>query len=173
MGFIGKIINQVIEDSIRKIVTEIYPDYTRMSNQICPPGIDAAPLEEDQGVSLVIDSANRTVNIGIYPDAQADPGEIRIYSRDENGDIQALIYCKNDGTIEINGSADYAVAFDDLKSAFDEFKDDMNNFITTIYNVHVHPGVTAGPASTSATVSQGTATAADMSDSKVDTVKLP
>ena len=80
---------------------------------------------------------------------------------------------KSDGVIEINGNADFAVAFTDLKTAFDQLKTDFNTFVTTIYNLHVHPGVTAGPASTGVAPLVGTGSTADMSGAKVDTVKIP
>jgi hypothetical protein len=78
----------------------------------------------------------------------------------------------DDNTVEINGDTDFAVAYTDLKSAFDTMKTDLNAFIT-IFNAHVHPGVTAGPASTGVTVTPGTATTADMAGAKLDTVKVP
>ena len=90
----------------------------------------------------------------------------------ENGFFKIL----EDGTIEINGNADFAVKYNELKTAFDTLKNDFNSFIS-IYNAHIHPvaGVTAGPATvpSSVTVSTGTPTTADMTSSKVDEVKLP
>ena len=83
------------------------------------------------------------------------------------------IILKDDGIVEINGNADFAVAFNDLKTAFDQLKNDFNNFVTIKYNLHVHPGVLSGGASTAVTPATGTATAADMSNAKVAEVKLP
>jgi phage gp45-like len=78
-----------------------------------------------------------------------------------------------DGTIELNGNSDFAVSFTDLKTAFDQLKNDFNTFVNTKYNVHVHPGVTAGPASTAVTLTLGAPSAADMSAAKVESVKVP
>jgi hypothetical protein len=75
------------------------------------------------------------------------------------------------GNIAINGSADYAVAYTDLKTAFDTLKGDFNTFVTTIYNLHNHPTAPVGPVSVPSVV--GTSSAADMSAAQVATVKLP
>ena len=71
------------------------------------------------------------------------------------------------GNVEINGSADFAVAFNDLKTGFDQLRSDFNTFAST----HVHPGVTSGGASTGAAVT--TPSTASIDASKVSTVKLP
>lgn len=70
-------------------------------------------------------------------------------------------------TIEINGNADFAVAFDDLKIGFDKLTMDFNNFISTVYNLHVNASFAAPP------VPLGIPTTASIDASKVDNVKLP
>lgn len=75
------------------------------------------------------------------------------------------------GNIEINGSADFAVAYTDLKTAFDTLKNDFNTFVSTIYNLHNHPTAAVGPVSVPSVI--GTTTAADMTAAQVATVKLP
>lgn len=79
----------------------------------------------------------------------------------------------NGTAIVLNSGSDWAVQYTALKSAFDTLKNDFNTFVTTIYNLHVHPGVMAGPASTAVTPTVGTSTTADMSSSKVSDVNLP
>jgi hypothetical protein len=173
MGFIGKIINQAINDNIREIVTEIFPQYNRVSVQALPPGIDAAPLEEDQGISIIIDKANRSVNIGVYPDAQAEPGEVRIYSRDSGGSIQALLYFKTDGTIEINGTDDFAVRFSKLKEVVDELQGDVTDLKTAFSTWVVAPNDGGAALKASAATWFGTPLTKNIDDAKVETVKLP
>ena len=68
--------------------------------------------------------------------------------------------------VELNGNTNFAVKYTELKSAFDTFKNDFNTFITTVYNLHVHAGVTVGAGSTAVTPSIGTATVADMTTAK-------
>lgn len=79
------------------------------------------------------------------------------------------------GNVEINGNTDWAVAYTDLKTAFDQFKTDFNNFVTLTFNTHAHQYL-PGPGSltsTSTALPVGTGSTADMSSAKVDTVRLP
>lgn len=85
------------------------------------------------------------------------------------------IVMATDGTITINGGSDFAVAYTDLKSAFDQLKSDFDTFVSSKYNTHTHsylpgPGV-ATP--TAVPIPVGTSSTADMSGAKVDKVKLP
>ena len=61
-----------------------------------------------------------------------------------------------------NSGSDFAVQFSALQTAFDELK--------AKFNSHVHPGVTSGGASTGATA---TPSVADISLSKIDSIKVP
>jgi hypothetical protein len=172
MNFIGQITGVRLEEAIRIITTEIYEGMTKESRQICPPGIDANPILEDQGVLIIIDKVpGKSAQVGVYPDSQAEQGEVRIYSRAANGDLKALMWFKADGTIEINGSEDNAVRYSQLETAFNTFKTDFNNFISTVFNLHMHP--TAGTGPPSLPTLTGTSTTADIAPAKVDEVKLP
>lgn len=171
MGLIGRIIESRIKNSLREIITEIYPNMIKSPRQVLPPGIDAVPIEGDQGVMILLDqSQGKGVQIGVYPDPQAESGEVRFYSRDDNGAQQAFLWIKKTGIVEINGADDFAVAFDDLKSGFDTLKSDFNTHVTTIYNLHTH--VETG-ATTATPLPVGSTSAASIDASKVPTIKLP
>lgn len=88
------------------------------------------------------------------------------------GVIKAKITWKNDGTLEINGNTDFAVAFNNLKTAFDQLKSDHDALLNE-YKLHVHAGVTTGAGSTSAAGSSLLPSSADIDPAKVSTVKLP
>ena len=104
---------------------------------------------------------------GIEP--SIDEGEKKLYSI--NGvSISAFINLLNTGILELNGNADFAVRFNAMKTAFDEMKTDLNNFIT-VYNGHSHATAPAGPISGPSAA--GSASAADMSDAKIDEIKVP
>lgn len=97
-----------------------------------------------------------------------ETGEAIAYSID-SGAIQAFIKFLKTGVLHINGDADFAVRFNELQTAFDQLKSDLNSFIS-VYNGHtqtVSGGVAAAPAA------QGTPSTADITPAKVDTVKLP
>lgn len=82
------------------------------------------------------------------------------------------------GTVlELQGNADFAVAYTDLKLAFDQLKTDLNALITA-YNAHIHvTTATIGPGPAlgviSPTVSTGTPSTADMSGAKISDIKVP
>lgn len=78
-----------------------------------------------------------------------------------------------DGDIIFNSGSDNAVRFSELKTGFDQLKQDFNKFVTTIYNVHVHPGVLSGGASTLITTNVGTSTTASIDNAKIDNIKVP
>jgi hypothetical protein len=198
MATVGKIISVNIEEEFRKIFTEPYSkytdvsnQYTDVSNQILPPGIDSSPVENDQGVSIVIDgNAGKSVLVGVYPDLLAEKGETRIYSRDADGIQVAEIFLKKDGTItvdsdkkvivnsidpiELNGNTDNAVRFTKLKDVVDEIQSDIADLKTVIGTTWVVVPNDGGAALKAAAATwAGTALIEDIDDSKVDEVKLP
>lgn len=154
------------------------------------PGLYNRP--QDGVTGLVLDCNGNNIIIAGHDyqfDESIEKGEMLIYSYGSNGAVVGKILIKingdieidsggatfnilSGGNVEINGNADSAVAFTDLKTAFDQLKTDLNNFIT-VFNAHVHPGVTSGSASTSASATPGISSAADMSGAEVPTVKLP
>lgn len=111
-----------------------------------------------------------TLNDNITPD-DLDEGTYQIYASDA-GAKTAKVNLDPGGDVAINNGTDFAVQYTALKSAFDTLVTDFNNLVTT-FNGHVHPGVTAGPGSTAITATPGTSSTADMTSSKIDTVKVP
>ena len=128
------------------------------------PGDDSIP---PSGSIVTILSAGKSWKIAIACHDGKDfndklnEGEKYLYSKDESSFIKIL----NDGTIEINGDADNAVRFSDLKSGFDS--------LVAFINAHTHPfiGVPVGNPGTTAVVSTPSNDTID--SAKVDEVKLP
>lgn len=88
-------------------------------------------------------------------DDTLEEGDRVLYSKDNASFIKIL----SDGTIEINGNADFAVAFNDLKAGFDAF--------VTTFNAHTHPapgGATSAPTTPSTD---------NIDASKIDSIKVP
>jgi len=104
-------------------------------------------------------------------------GESVMFSKTSEG-LKATIYARVDGSLEMNGNDDYAVRYSVLKEQFDELNNKFNTFVG-VYNAHVHPVPFAQvifPATipnSSPTPMSGTASTANMSGAKVDSVKLP
>lgn len=118
MGIIGRILRTLIEDNIREIVIEEYQGLTKKLRQVSPAGIDSNPLPEDQGAGFCVgDTTGKSVSVGVYcENCIAESGEIRFFSRDDTGAEKSYIYPKKDGTLEINGNADFAVSWTDLNT---------------------------------------------------------
>lgn len=80
------------------------------------------------------------------------------------------------GDIQLNGDADYVTAFNDMKTAFDQLRQDFNALVTQ-YNLHIHVTTATDAGGSlgviSPTVAQGTSSTADMSSAQVTTVKVP
>lgn len=191
----GREIKKNKDSDVDRIILQIemLPDDVRTVELISQAGEDTNPADNCRAV--VVDVANDykaaiAVSDDLTPEVNA--GEKELYSTDTpvtekrakiklcaNGDIEIDAYggstlnIKQDGNIDINGASDFAVAYNDLKTAFDQLKSDYDNFVTTKYNLHAHTGVTVGGGSTGATATVGAASTADMSPAKVSTVRLP
>ena len=86
------------------------------------------------------------------------------------------IEIKSDKKVELQGNADNAVRFSELKTAYDQLKSDFDNHVST-YNAHTHvttATVSSGPPGTIApTTSTSTPSSGDVSGAKVEEVLLP
>ena len=140
---------QVIETRIADAVR--FVKFLRMgksdvqeTEQIAPHGFDSNPVKDMIAVYAPTLQQGETVIIGYINKNQiAEPGETRIFSTDSDGELQTFIHLLNDGTMEIGGDADFMARFNELKSGFDQLRDDFNNHLTN-YNTHTHAGVTPG-----------------------------
>lgn len=124
-------------------------------------GFISRPAASVDGIRLRIGSLDIIIGALNYKVPLPDnPGDSKTYSTDADGNEAATIKHLADGTIEINGNSDFAVAFNDLKAGFDAF--------VSTFNTHTHPTAATGPPSTPTIPSTDTIDA-----SKVDEVKLP
>lgn len=131
-------------------------------------GFEARPSAGQAAVIFVNGNRDQGVAVAVH-DRESRPkidvDESQMYSK-----YGGYIKCNKDGNVEIQGVDDFAVAYTDLKSAFDTFVADFNKFVTT-YNSHTHPTAPVGPVSIPSSL--GTNTTADMSAAKVEEVLLP
>ena len=84
----------------------------------------------------------------------------------------AVVELDDAGNVSINGVADNAAGFADLKTGFDLLRTQVNAFIT-IFNAHVHSGVLTGPAVSGVTATPGIPVSATIDAAKIESVKLP
>ena len=145
VGIIGRILRSTIEDSIREIVLEEYDGYTKKMRQVSPPGIDSNPLPEDQGAGFSVGgTSGKTVLTGVYcENCIAEPGELRFFSRDDSGAEKTFMYLKKDGTLELNGNADFAVSWTDLNTVMQLFVTAINGaFASKLDGGGTNPAIT-------------------------------
>lgn len=141
-------------------------------NESSPFGFDSNPVEGMVAIYSKTSVIGEPVIIGYINKNQiADVGESRMYSTNSDGDVQTYIHLKNDGNMEIGGDADFMVRFNKLNDGFKELRDDFNNFTSTTFATHVHPGVFPGVASTAVTPSVATPSTASIDDAKIDEIK--
>jgi len=160
---------------LQVVITE--PDDVQEIQQVTWTGDDTAPVDGDM---VVIIEISESYKIAVAIQGQIDPtvgtGERKIYSQ-SGGIIKAFAYFKDDGQINLNGTGDYLVRYNELKTAFDQLKTDLDA-LKDLYNGHIHIttatiAATPTPGVISATVSQGSPSTADMTAAKVDTVEVP
>ena len=111
-----------------------------------PSGEDFSPQNEDVVLIIQISDAYK---LGILVDDQVAPdesnlsGEKEIYSKDGSTKL-ARLKLNKDGQVILNQGTDFAVLYNELKTQIDKLKSDLL--------AHVHPGVTAGGASTGVSI---------------------
>lgn len=147
-------------------------DDVQETHVVAPFGVDAHPVKGWIALYARTASKGEEVLVGYVNKSNlADVGEHRIYSTNENGEVQTFIWLKNDGTIEVGGDSDFMVRYSKLETAFNELKQDFNSLVN-VYNAHMHPYTDDGsPATTSPTTSQGQTSNADISPAKIEEIK--
>jgi hypothetical protein len=164
---IVKVISSSISKARQKIKFQRFgADDVQEKFQTASPGVDASPIKDMVAVYAKTSVEGDEVVIGyINKNCIAEPGEIRIFSTDETGnDLKAYLHCKSDGLLELNGSADFAVRYNALNTGLSNQDTQINTELTKIATAinAIVPG-----SYTPVTVST------DISNSKVDEVKLP
>lgn len=110
---------------------------TQTALQAGPYGVDANPIKDMIAVYAPTSEKGDTVVIGyINKNQVAEPGEYRIFSTNENGQVQASVHLKANGVIVITGQSieffgdeKTLAKFQELKEGFDQLKEDLNNHI--------------------------------------------
>lgn len=134
-------------------------------------GVDSNPIKDMVAVYAPTEEKGKTVIIGYLNQNQiANVGENRIFSTDSDGNVVMFLHLKNDGIAEFGGADDFMVRFNELQTGFDELVNDHNDLVQA-FNAHVHPGVTAGAASTLITIAPEVPSAADITSAKIEEIK--
>ena len=98
--------------------------------QVSPYGIDSAPIKDMIALYAETGVKGENVLIGyIFKSAVALPGEIKLYSQDDNGVEKAYIHLKKTGDIHFKGDDDNLVRFIPLNSATEDIVAKLNELI--------------------------------------------
>lgn len=177
MNFV-KIDSTLVDNLTRRVVKFLRLGLrdVQTSLQAGPYGSDTNPIANMVAVYAPTDERGKTVILGyINKNQLAQPGEHRIFSTNEDGELQTYLWLKNDGNMAIGGDADNMVRFSELKTGFDQLKTDLNDLIQK-YNSHTHlltivPTVGTATGTAAPTITQDTPSNADIDGAKIDEIK--
>lgn len=178
MLYVVKILSSSIDLAKRRVVKflRLGSDDVQTSLQVGPFGVDSNAPKDMIAIYGATSEKGKTVIIGyVNKNALAEVGGYRTFSTDSNGEVKSVVYLRSDGSIEINGTDDNLVRYAKLKEGFDALKADFNSLVTA-YNSHIHittatVGPTPTPGAIAPTTSTGTASTAQITGSKCDTLK--
>jgi hypothetical protein len=126
MMYITKVISSKIEKAKRIIkFIRLGKDDVQTSMEIGPYGIDSNPIKDMQAIYGETSIKGETVIIGyINKNQMAQPGELRLYSTDANGQEKFVVWLKNDGlngSLQLGGVADNLVRYNALDAGLQAY----------------------------------------------------
>lgn len=161
MASISKIKGFFLENGFR--IFKVLQYGAKSTDECSPFGIDSNPINGTTAILQETDTSSEPVIIGyIQKKRKSEPGELRIYSVDSEGNEKAFLWLKKDGTIELNGNSDNAVKYIPLDIAMQKLSTDINAELTAIASGIATAGGSYIPNSISI----------DISEAKVDNVKI-
>jgi hypothetical protein len=169
---IVKVISSEFTDLSQRLVKflRLGKSDVRTAIEVGPFGVDSnAPKDT---VAAYSDTAvkGQSVIVGYVNTRQeAGVGEYRTYAVDSSGDVAFYTWIKANGTMEIGGDTDNMVRYSELETAFNQLRDDFNDFVNTTYNLHQHPTAAVGPPSVPTVT--GTPSTADITAAKINEIK--
>lgn len=100
---------------------------TKTALESMPFGVDSSPIKNMTAIYSDTSNNSESVIIGYINKNQiSDPGETRLFSLDANGVLKAYLHLKKDGVIEINGSDNFAVKYNELQTVLNTLATNIN-----------------------------------------------
>ncbi len=132
------------------------------SFEVAPYGIDAGVIKDMVAVYAPTGEQGKTVIVGYLNKQQlAAKGELHLYSTDENGTEKFRIKIRNNGTVEMGGTAHNLMRYTPANQGLQDFKN-----LIQVELVKIQTGITGvGGAYTPGTLT------VDISQSKIDEIK--
>ena len=137
------------------------------------PGIDSVPVKDDVALYEITDVNGENFVIGfLVKDRIAKPGEVKLFSRNEQGVEQIYVWLKDNGEIHFGGDTGNLTRYQELETAFNELKGKFNDLVSA-FNAHTHPtpsGASSKPTPVPSSIPASPSTA-DISTAKIDQLK--
>lgn len=159
------VLSSLVEAGRRIIKIRRYgKDDVQQQPASAPYGIDSNPIKGMTAIYARTPEDGKAVIVGyINENAQADPGELRLFSTNQNGVEQTFIYIKNDGKIHLGGSIDNLIRHAVLNLILQQYTTDINTELAAISAAITGVGGTYVV----------TPITLDISDAKIDQLKTP
>ena len=110
MGRIGKHLKAEIDKYIEQVI-ETRLNYKQTALTFAPSGDDSPPIKDDRIILVSIDGNGKFAAVGVLTASQgAKPGEKILYSRNEDGEVQAVLSLLNDGKVKLETPEEVSVA---------------------------------------------------------------
>jgi len=120
MIYFSKFSDFIIE--LGKRVLKVSQFGAKTADECLPFGIDSVPIKGMSTIYAETSNDAESLILGIINESQeAESGETRFYSMDENKAVKSVIYLKKDGTIEFNGNTYSMVRFEPLKTGLQNY----------------------------------------------------
>lgn len=129
---ISKVLSSAVENGLRLLKIELYPGYTLgKTRMFFPPGISATPIKNEQGLMMPSGTDGQIAFLGTLTKEVVEEGEIKIYSRDEDGNVKANMYFKKDGNVDlVSDGGKFA-----LDNESEKFKTILNDLVKEIKDI--------------------------------------
>lgn len=109
MGRIGKHLKAEIAEYIEQVI-ETRLNYKQTALTFAPSGDDSPPIENDRIVLVSVDGNGKFAAVGVLTASQgAKAGEKILYSRNSDGEVQAIISLLNDGKIKLESPDEISI----------------------------------------------------------------
>lgn len=110
------------------------------------PGIDSVPLKDLIALYETSDVNGENFVIGfLVANRKAEPGEVRLFSLDDNNTEKIYLWLKKDGTIHFGGDSGNLTRYQELETAFNDLQDKYNDLAqkwTTFTSSYIPGGPT-------------------------------
>ena len=135
-------------------------------------GIDSNPVKDMVAIYQRSSANGNAVIVGyLQKNSLADIGETRLFSTDQEGEVQMYVWAKNDGTLLLGGDSKNLVRYQELETAFNSLKSTVDDLISK-FNAHTHIlTLSSGTGSAAIPANPGTPSTADITGAKINEIK--